>query len=408
MISTLQELSVKKPRVAVKPATRIHSIDILRGAVMLIMALDHARHIFHTPAMIDEPTNLATTTPALFFTRWITHFCAPVFLFLSGISAYISGQTRSKSELSAFLIKRGLWLLVVEIAIVTLAITFNPSYDFFILQVIWAIGCSMIILGLLVRTSLPVIIAAAVIIFLGHNVLDYIELPTEGVASVFWNVFFTSPGKFYPVGGGKVIAVLYTILPWTAIMLAGFALGQLYRADYSSAERKRILLWSGIAVTAVFVTLRLMNNYGDPAPWSEQKNGIYTFLSFLNVTKYPVSLQYSCMTLGPALIILAITERTKAKFSEMIMVFGRVPFFYYVCHFYLLHLMCVVLFFASGYGWDQVVDKNSFMFFRPLQFGVGLLAVYLIWLLAIVLLYWPCKWFSNYKKTHRQWWLSYI
>jgi uncharacterized membrane protein len=266
----------------------------------------------------------------------------------------------------------------------------------------------MIILGLLVRTSLPVIIASAVVIFLGHNILDYIKLPTDGVASVFWNVFFTSPVKFYPVGGGKVVVVLYAILPWTAIMLAGFALGQVYRADYSSAKRKRILLWSGIAVSAVYVTLRSMNGYGDPAPWSEQKNGIFTLLSFLNVTKYPVSLQYSCMTLGPALVILAVTERTKSKFSEMIMIFGRVPFFYYVAHFYLLHLMCVVLFFASGYGWNQVVDEKSFMYFRPLQFGVGLPVVYLIWLLAIVLLYWPCKWFSNYKKTHRQWWLSYI
>ena len=387
---------------------RIHSIDILRGAVMLIMALDHARHIFHTPAMVDEPTNLLTTTPALFFTRWITHFCAPVFLFLSGISAYISGQTKSKSALSAFLIKRGLWLLVVELVIVTLAITFNPSYDIFFLQVIWAIGWSMIVLGLLVRTSLPVIIAIAAIIFFGHNVLDYADLPKEGVASVFWNVFFTSPGKFYPVGGSKAIAVLYAILPWTALMLAGFALGQLYGPDYSYSTRKRILLWTGVAVTAGYVLLRLMNSYGDPSPWSEQKNGIFTFLSFLNVTKYPVSLQYSCMTLGPALIILAITERMKTKLSGMIMVFGRVPFFYYVCHFYLLHLMCVVLFFGSGYGWNQVVDKRSFMYFRPLEFGVGLPAVYLIWLLAIVLLYWPCKWFSNYKKTHRQWWLSYI
>jgi len=408
MISTLQELPVMKTRVASKPAIRIHSIDFLRGAVMLIMALDHARHLFHTPAMVDEPTNLATTTPALFFTRWITHFCAPVFLFLSGISASISGQTRSKSELSAFLIKRGMWLVFVELVIITLAITFNPFYDMFILQVIWAIGWSMIILGLLVRTSLPVIIVTAAVIFLGHNFLDYVKLPAGGVGSVLWNFFFTSPGKFYPVGGGKVIGVIYTILPWTAIMLAGFALGHLYWADYNSEKRKRILLWSGIAVTATYLTLRLINGYGDPAPWSEQKSGTFTLLSFLNATKYPVSLQYSCMTLGPALIILALTERMKTKFSQMIMVFGRVPFFYYVCHFYLLHLMCVVLFFASGYGWAEVIDKNSFMFFRPAKFGVDLLVVYLIWILAIVLLYWPCKWFSEYKKNHRQWWLSYL
>lgn len=408
MISTLHELPVTKPRLAVKPAMRIHSIDLLRGAVMLIMALDHARHIFHTPAMIDEPTNLATTTPVLFFTRWITHFCAPVFLFLSGISASISGQTKSKNELSAFLIKRGLWLLVVEVVVITLAITFNPSFDLFFLQVIWAIGCSMIILGLLVRTSLTVIIVTSGLIFLGHNILDYVKLPTEGIASVFWNIFFTSPGKFYPIGGGKAVAVLYTILPWTALMLAGFAVGKFYRADYNPSKRKRILLLSGIIVSALFILLRIINGYGDPAPWSQQRNEIYTLLSFLNTTKYPVSLQYSCMTLGPALIILALTENARSKFAEKVMVYGRVPFFYYVCHFYLLHLICVALFFAFGYGWSEVVDKNSFMYFRPLTFGVSLPAVYLIWIFTIVLLYWPCKWFSNYKKTHREWWLSYL
>lgn len=298
--------------------------------------------------------------------------------------------------------------MFVELVIITLGITFNPFYDMFILQVIWAIGCSMIILGLLVRTSLLVIITTAAIIFLGHNILDYVKLPNEGVSSVLWNLFFTSPGKFYQVAGGKVIGVIYTILPWTAIMLAGFALGRLYRSDYSPGKRKRILFWSGVALTATYLVLRLINGYGDPVPWSEQKSGTFTFLSFLNVTKYPVSLQYSCMTLGPALIILAVTERMKTKFSQMIMVFGRVPFFYYVCHFYLLHLMCVVLFFTSGYGWDQVIDPKSFMFFRPANFGVGLPAVYLIWILTIVLLYRPCKWFSEYKKAHRQWWLSYL
>src|SRR5919107_1269528 len=197
MISALQPALEKKIRITVKQATRIHSIDLLRGAVMLIMALDHARHIFHTPAMIDEPTNLATTTPMLFFTRWITHFCAPAFLFLSGISAYISGQTRSKKELSAFLIKRGFWLVVVELVIITFGITFNPSYDFFFLQVIWAIGWSMIVLGLMVRTSLLVIAVTGAVIFFGHNILDYIQLPTDGVASVFWNILFTSPVKSY-------------------------------------------------------------------------------------------------------------------------------------------------------------------------------------------------------------------
>src|SRR3990170_5826370 len=195
MIAVLPHTPKKSAWTPVKQDTRIKSIDILRGAVMIIMALDHARHIFHAPAMIDEPTNLATTTPVLFFTRWITHFCAPVFIFLSGISAYISGQTKTNKELSVFLMKRGLWLLVVELVIISFSLTFNPAYDFFFLQVIWAIGWSMIILGLLIRTSLRVIVITGAVIFFGHNLLDYITLPSEGIASVLWNVFLTSSGK---------------------------------------------------------------------------------------------------------------------------------------------------------------------------------------------------------------------
>lgn len=408
MISVLPYIPKKIKRIRVKPDTRIHSIDILRGAVMIIMALDHARHIFHQPAMIDEPTNLATTTPILFFTRWITHFCAPVFLFLSGVSAYISGQSKTKKELSSFLVKRGLWLLVVELVIISFSLTFNPAYNFFFLQVIWAIGWSMVILGLLVRTSLPVIILTGTILFFGHNALDHVRLPGEGTASVLWNLLLTSSGKFYTVGDDRSVAVLYAILPWTAIMIAGFVFGRLYRPDYDKYKRKKILLISGIALSALYIMLRVINGYGDPAPWSEQKDVVYNILSFLNVTKYPVSLQYSCMTLGPAFIILALTEKIKNKFTSAVMIFGRVPFFYYVVHFYLLRIICVALFFASGYGWNEVSDKGSFMFFRPLDFGFSLAVVYLIWLAVIALLYQPCKWFSRYKKTYKQWWLSYV
>jgi uncharacterized membrane protein len=375
---------------------------------MIIMALDHARHIFHEPAMIDEPTNLATTTPILFFTRWITHFCAPVFLFLSGVSAYISGQKKTKVQLSSFLIKRGVWLLVVELVIITFGLSFNPAYNLFFLQVIWAIGWSMIILGLLVRTSWTVIILVGAIIFFVHNALDYVEIPGNGIASVLWNVLFTSSGKIYAVGEGRSILVLYAILPWTAIMIAGFVAGRLYRPGYDKNKRKDILLFSGMLLLAFYIILRMTNGYGDPMPWSEQKNAVYTFLSFLNVAKYPVSLQYSCMTLGPALITLALVEKIKNRLVNAISIFGRVPFFYYVLHFYVLHVLCVALFFISGYGWDKVIDENSFMFFRPLDFGFGLSIVYIIWVAVVLILYWPCKWFSRYKKTHKQWWLSYV
>ena len=408
MLSTLTHTTKRIKRERVKRETRINSIDILRGAVMVIMALDHVRHIFHQPAMIDEPTNLATTTPILFFTRWITHFCAPVFLFLSGVSASISGQKKTKNELSFFLIKRGVWLLVVELVIITFGLSFDPAYNLFLLQVIWAIGWSMIILGLLVRTSLAVIISVGAIIFFGHNVLDYIDLPNSGVVSVLWDVFFTSSGKAYPIGGGRAVLVMYAVLPWTAIMIGGFVAGRLYAPGYDRNKRKDILLLGGIILSALFIILRMTKGYGDPAPWSDQKNAVYSFLSLLNVTKYPVSLQYACMTLGPALVILAVVERVKGRFVDVVSVFGRVPFFYYVLHFYLLHLLCVGLFFASGYGFNEILSKGSFIFFRPLDFGFSLFIVYIIWFVVVALLYWPCKWFSRYKKTHKQWWLSYV
>lgn len=407
MISTLPYPNKVIDKPVSRKLQRIDSIDILRGLVMLIMALDHSRHIFHLPAMVDEPTNLSTTTPVLFFTRWITHFCAPVFLFLSGISAFISGQSKTRKELSYFLIKRGIWLLIVETVIIGFSLSFNPAFDFFFLQVIWAIGWSMIILGILIRTSLTVIIIIGSVLFLGHNILDYFSMPGDGVVSVLLNFLVTSPGKAYTMGG-KTILVIYAILPWTAIMIGGYVTGHIYARGFDQQKRRTILLFTGIMFSVFFLILRYHRAYGDPAPWSEQNNAVFTLLSFFNVTKYPVSLQYSLMTLGPALIFLGVFEKFKSRFFDFVSMFGQVPFFYYVTHFYLLHLICVVLFFATGNGWDQVIDKNSFMFFRPLSFGFSLIVVYVVWVLVVVLLYFPCRWFLRYKQTHKQWWLSYM
>jgi len=387
---------------------RIQSIDILRGTVMLIMALDHARDYFHIHAWDQNPTDLATTTLFLFFTRWITHFCAPTFVFLSGISAFISGQKKSKSELSTFLLKRGVWLIFIEIVVVTLGWTFNPLYNVIILQVIWAIGWSMIILGLLVRTNTTVIVITGCILFFGHNLLDYANLPKNGAVNIVWNFLFTSPLTFFPYAPQRVIGDIYAILPWTSLMLLGYGFGRFYRSSFDTAKRKQILLWSGIGVTALFIVLRFINLYGDPAPWSQQKDTVYTVLSFFNATKYPASLIYFCMTLGPALIFLAFTEQVQNKFSNILKIYGRVPFFYYVIHIYFMHLICVILFFVSGFGANQIVDANVPFLFRPTHFGYDLWAVYALWLFLIVVLYWPCKWFNQYKSTHHQWWLSYV
>lgn len=391
-----------------KPKQRIQSIDMLRGAVMLIMALDHVRDFFHPAAFTDDPTNLATTTPALFFTRWITHFCAPVFVFLSGSSAFLAGQRKTKTELSLFLIKRGFWLVFAEIAIITLAWTFNPLYNVIILQVIWAIGWSMVILGLLVRISTTAILIVGCLLVFGHNILDYIKIPQEGAASVIMNVLLTTPFKFYPVTPTRLIVDIYAILPWSGLMMLGYIFGRLYRTGFDAGKRRKILMQLGFAIIIFFIALRFMNVYGNPVPWSHQKDGLFTFFSFINATKYPVSLLYSCMTLGPAIVALALLERVQNKLTGILRMYGRVPFFYYVCHFFLIHTICMILFFASGYGAKDIVDARTPFLFRPLNFGFDLWVIYAIWIFVIVILYWPCKRFDNYRRTHHQWWLSYV
>ncbi|MGC4038936.1 MAG: heparan-alpha-glucosaminide N-acetyltransferase domain-containing protein [Chitinophagaceae bacterium] len=392
------------------PKQRILSIDILRGAIMLIMAIDHVRDMFHIHAIDDDPTNLATTTPLLFFTRWITHFCAPNFLFLSGISAFIAGKRKTGKEQSVFLLKRGLWLVVVEVVVITLGITFNPLYNVIILQVIWAIGISMILLGLLLmaRASVTAILVIGCILFFGHNIIDYITLPKDGAGSVLLNILIASPRVLIPIGPNRFIFDLYTILPWTSAMLIGYAIGSLFVSAEDAVNRRRILFITGLGITILFFALRLINQYGDPSPWATQKTTTLTIISFFNVTKYPASLQYLCMTIGPCMILLSFLENVKSWFSQLLIVYGRVPFFYYVIHFYLLHFLLVIVFFASSYGIKDIVDPQIPFLFRPMHFGFGLGGVYLIWLIVIAILYQPCKWFYNYKATHKQWWLKYV
>jgi uncharacterized membrane protein len=280
---------------------RIQSIDILRGIVMLIMAIDHTRDFFHVTAFTDSPTNLATTTPQLFFTRWITHFCAPAFVFLSGTSAFLAGQRKSKKELSMFLIKRGIWLILIENIVMTLAFTFNPLYNLLIWQVIWAIGWSMVILGLLVRTSIKIIIALGFVIVFGHDIIDFIQLPKQGAGNILMSILFTAFGTRIKMDSNHFIFDLYAIIPWTGVMLLGYAFGTVYKQSIDAIKRRKIILTLGFAVTIFFILLRYINVYGDPSHWSTQKNGWLSFLSFLNTSKYPPSLCYLSMTLGPSL-----------------------------------------------------------------------------------------------------------
>ncbi len=384
---------------------RVASIDILRGIVMIIMALDHTREFFHSTAMIADPLDPGTTTVAVFFTRWITHFCAPVFVMLSGVSAYLSSQKKTNQEASLFLIKRGCWLIVVEVTLVTLGLTFNPFFNFIILQVIWAIGISMVILGLLRKVSFYTVLITGIILFAGHNAIDYASLPAKGTAAIAWSVLVTSRGAVYPLDGSHFVGAFYAVLPWTGIMLLGYCMGAWFKKDFLPEKRKRLLLITGSSLVLLFMVLRFLKGYGDPGAFSSAKNA---FLSFLNTSKYPPSLQYTAMTLGPALILLALLENIQASWTKIVSVYGRVPFFYYILHFYILHSLLAIVFFISGHNASQIADPTVPFLFRPVNFGYGLVVVYIIWLSVVAILYLPCKWFNNYKLNHHNWWLNYL
>lgn len=393
---------------------RILSIDILRGLVMIIMALDHTRDFFHLGTFNTDPLNPDTTTIFLYFTRWITHFCAPTFVFLSGISAYLAAKNKNPNEASFFLIKRGLWLLVVEVILITLGLTFNPLYNIIILQVIWAIGCSMIILGLLSRISYRVVLAVGIILFFGHNLSNYPDiLPPPNLDTTVGKIIgalLSSPAQFIPLNDThtRFLAILYTVLPWTGVMLMGYAIGKWYESSFDQLRRKKLLFYTGLSLFLTFLILRYFNWYGNPQPRKEYTDALKTIFSFFNVSKYPPSLQYLGMTLGPALMLLSAIENLKTRFAKVMMVYGKVPFFYYVVHFYLIHAIVVVAFFASGFGKNDIVSQQSPFLFVPPNFGFNLAVVYLIWISVVAILYWPCIWFQRYKASHNYWWLRYL
>lgn len=390
---------------------RITAIDLLRGLVMVIMALDHVRLFFHADALRTDPTDLATTTPFLFFTRWITHFCAPVFVFLAGTAAYLTGRTKNNGTLSIFLLKRGIWLLVVEVVIITFGWTFDPGWHHLILQVIWAIGISMILLGLIVLLPYPAILLIGLGIVLGHNLLDYPEAARNGQLSLWWELMHhRGAPAVVPVSGDHYMMIAYGFLPWAGVMILGYCFGRLFEPSLTAARRRKTLVFLGWSLITVFILLRVMNAYGDPHPWQQQSRepgAVYTFFSFINVTKYPPSLMFLCMTLGPAILCLNWVEKAENGFTRIMTIFGRVPLFYYIVHFYLIHAICVIAFFLSGYTTGDIVQV-PFYFRPPADFGFGLWTVYGFWLLVVILLYPLCNWYNRYKSTHRKWWISYL
>lgn len=383
---------------------RIASIDLLRGIVMVIMALDHTRDYFHADAMLFDPTDLSASNTAVFLTRWITHFCAPVFVFLSGVSAFLYGRKITKSELGRYLLKRGLFLVLLEITVMTFLLSFNPFYNLIFLEVIWAIGISMILLAALVQLPLRWLLAIGLVIFLGHNLLDYAPVSSQNT------LFLLLHGRnaVFALNAKHMVLMGYSVLPWTGIMILGYCCGTLFQPKYSPVFRRALLLRSGAVLMVFFVVLRFMNGYGNPAPWTTQKNAWYTFLSFINVNKYPPSLLFSCMTLGPALVLLAVAESWQGKDVRTLTTYGNVPLFYFIGHFLLIHLLCVPAFFASGHSFSEAYTASSPFGFRPANFGYPLPVVYAIWLFIVGTMYPLCRWFKHYKNTHRQWWVRYL
>jgi uncharacterized membrane protein len=384
---------------------RIHSIDIVRGLIMIIMALDHTRDFLHFPGL--SPTNMQTTTVMLFFTRWITHFCAPTFVFLSGVSVFLAGQRRTKKELSSFLLKRGLWLILSDILLMGFLFTFDPGYHIIVLEVLWVTGFGMIMLALLIRTSLPVIATIAVVIFFGHNVLDYVSLPKDGLGGALTTLLLGPFRGMMPIGANRFIACLYAAIPWSGAILLGYVFGSLYQTGFDSKRRQKVLLVSGISLIGLFILLRSINHYGDPRPWIVLQNTAHTIVSYFNTTKQVPSLLFFSMTLGPLLVFLAMVEKTSNRFTAVCRVYGNVPYFYFIGHFCLLRIINIILILIEGVSLKSSSDLP--LVWQATGFaGYPLWAVYLFWIAVVAIMYYPCKWYGNYKRTHGYWWLSYI
>jgi uncharacterized membrane protein len=411
----------------VRPA-RIQSIDLLRGIIMAIMALDHVRDFF--THLRFQPEDMANTYAGLFFTRWITHFCAPVFFFLAGTGAYFYGRSRTKAEVIRFLWTRGLVLMVMEFTIMWFAWTFRLPGPAVVMIVIWALGLSMVILSLLIRLPLNLLAAFSLIVIAGHNLLDKVTPAMFGKANWLWLILHQQ--GFYAIGSQPAgpnlpplgFFVAYPVMPWFAVMGAGYALGAIYAKP--AEERRKMLFRIGLVAIVLFCVLRVTNIYGNAAPPQNPQFGLgsegpfavqatveKTVIKFLNVHKYPPSLDFLLMTLGPALIFLSLADKFQfkgllGKIAHPFHVIGRVPMFYYICHLYLIHVLAIVTALAFGQPYKWLLHGGFFTGPTPQGYGHNLPFIWFIWALTVTILYFPCRWYAQYKATHKAKWLSYI
>ena len=411
--STAPEMSVAIADAGVRhPADqrgyRLNAIDMVRGLVIVIMAIDHVRD-FVMVGSEQDPMSNPNVAAAVFFTRWITHFCAPVFVLLAGTSAGLMTARRSPHALARFLVSRGVWLMFIEIFVISTLVSFAPrgipelgGRIFVGMQVIWAIAASMLVLAALQYMGRRACLYVGIAILVGHNLLDPVwpanaifEERPLWVALHAQMSFHAGPFQFF---------FLYPVLAWIGVMLVGFGAAEMF--ELPAARRNAALLRAGAALTAAFVVLRAIDVYGDPNPWQLQAGGtIATILDFLNTTKYPPSLLFLLMTIGPAAVLCAVADRWTGAIKNALVTFGRVPFAFYLPHFLLIHVIAILLGMAQGFNGRQFF---TFVFFFPKGYGVGLPGVYALWALVIIVLYPFCRWVAAVKARRRDWWLSYV
>lgn len=392
---------------------RVDSVDILRGVAMILMALDHTRDFFGNAAA--DPTNLATASTALFLTRWVTHFCAPVFFLLTGTGAYLSLRKRSRGELSRFLLTRGAALVLLELTVTRALLQFNLDYRVTILNVIWALGWSMIALAALCRLPLRLVVTFGLAMIALHNLADGIPPAAFGRLAPLWIVLH-QPGVLV-AAGGRLVFLAYPLIPWIGVTAVGFGLGRLF--ELPVARRRSIMLAAGATLVSAFILLRLANVYGDPRPWTGQASALRTLVSFLNTTKYPPSLLFLAMTLGPALLALGAMDAWLERkgtaalpvAARPVLVFGRVPLFYYLLHLGLIHLLAVAASAWRFHGVRWMFESPSldrFPVTQPPGWPAPLPWVYAAWLLVVVLAYPACRWYAALKARRKDAWLSYL
>lgn len=388
---------------------RLENIDLLRGLVIVIMAIDHVRDFFLAGTAQDPMTD-PNVPPAVFLTRWITHFCAPVFVLLAGTSAGLMAARKTPAELGRFLLARGLWLLAIEWFVMSTLLTFAPGglpqvggLTLVALQVLWSIGASMIVLGGVQFLGRNVCLAVGLAIVLGHNALDA-WWPVHSMEDGGVPLWVGLHSQMNFTAGPFVFLVAYPLLPWIGVMLLGFGIARVF--ELPAGERDALLGRAGLAMVAAFVVLRALDVYGDPNPWTAQPAGaIATAIDFLNVTKYPPSLAFLLMTLGPAAILCAHADRIRGVVRGVLLTFGRVPFAFYLAHFALIHALSI------AYGTLQGFEPRQFLtifLFYPPGYGTSLAGVYAVWALVIALLYPFCRWMAGVKARRRDWWLSYL